>query len=103
MSESNAQMRRIVVGMDFSDAAIKAAKAALDVAGRMDAGVHFVHVWQPPQVLHTDVMVWTEGESVSLVDHAKKAAGERFEQLVQGLVKLNGLKLCMLESLLSML
>ncbi len=86
MTEANAPTRRIVVGMDFSDAAIKAAKAALEVAVRMHADVHFVNVWQPPQMFHTDVMVWTDGvQGTSLMDHAEKAADERFEELLEQL------------------
>ena len=86
MTEPNTPTQRIVVGMDFSDAAIKAAKAALEVAARMRAAVHLVNVWQPPQMFHTDVMVWTDGkQSGSLMEHAEKAANERFERLVEQL------------------
>lgn len=68
--------------MDFSPAAKKAARLALEAARRMGARVELIHVWEPPQLLHADVMVWTDGGEHSLVDLARAASATQFEALL---------------------
>jgi nucleotide-binding universal stress UspA family protein len=66
--------------MDFSPAALRAAQLALETAGHLSASVHMVNVWQPPQLLRTDVMLWVDDEEVPLVRHAEAAAEKRFAE-----------------------
>lgn len=85
MTDGTALQPRIVVGMDFSPAALRAAEMAIEWAGRLSAGVHLVYVWQPPRVLKADIMLWVDTEEVPLTQHAERAAAERFAEVLRKL------------------
>lgn len=68
--------RRIVVGVDGSDAGRAALEWALDEAARRGAIVEAVHAWQPPVAGHTPAGYDPEG--------TERAAAAAFERMLRG-------------------
>lgn len=55
------KISRILAPVDFSAGSNAALSYALFFADRFGAEVHVLHVWEVPQTLRPDLMVWLEG------------------------------------------
>ena len=72
------QFRKILVPVDFSESSQK----ALELAVSFDAEVDALHVWEPPSVVALDVQVFNPGQTQTLVEHARRTAEERMQELL---------------------
>jgi len=56
-----ANIRRIMVPIDFSDGADAAVREAMALASALGAEVHLLHVWQPPPYVVPEMVVTVPG------------------------------------------
>ena len=73
--------RKILVPVDFSSSAKQALSYATFLAEGLGATLHALFVWEPPRVIRADVMLWSETQGTSLVDHAREVAESHMESM----------------------
>ncbi len=73
--------RKILVAVDFSESARQALSYGLFLADRLGASVHALFVWEPPRVIRADVMLWSESQGTTLVDHAREVAEKHMQSM----------------------
>lgn len=75
---------KILVPVDFSDCSSSALRSGVELAQHFEASVIAVHVWERPNLVAPDVMLYTPGfEGVSLVEYARSEAETHMASMIE--------------------
>lgn len=76
-------MKTLLVPLDFSPATDRVVDAACNLAALTKARIEFLNVYQPPQVMSGEYMMYAPEAHVAAAQYARKFADEHLKQAVR--------------------
>lgn len=76
-------MKTLLVPLDFSPASSRVVDAACNLASLMKARIVFLNVYQPPQVMSGEYMMYAPEAHVAATQYARKFADTHLKQVVR--------------------